>query len=96
MLGAWSPGLFLAPPPPPPEKVRSPPPQALATAPPGTRPGLAQPGAEQVRVVLLGQMGRLAGNGVSPVGPTTEPMGRWPVHMGGVDINYLRLHDQHL
>ena len=80
MLGAWSPGLFLAPPQ-----------QALATAPPGTRPG-----SEQVPVVSLGQMGRPVGNGVSPVGPTIEPMGRWPVHMGGVDINHLRLHDQHL
>ena len=47
-------------------------------------------------MVLLGQTGRLAGNGVSPVGPTIEPLGQWPLHMGGVDINYLRLHDQHL
>ena len=91
VVNSRSMGLFLAP---AAEKVRPPPPQALATAPPGARPGFAWPGSEQVRVVSLGQMGRLAGNGVSPVGPTTEPQS--PVHRGGVDINYLRLHDLHL
>ena len=91
VVNSRSMGLFLAP---AAEKVGSAPPPALATAPPGARPGFARPGPGQERGASLGRMGRLAGNGLSPVGPTTEPQS--PVHRGGVDISYLRLHDLHL
>ncbi len=91
VVNSRSMGLFLAP---AAEKVRSPLPPVLATAQPGAQLGFARPSSGQERESFLGRAGRLAGNGVSIVDPITQPQS--PVHRGGVDINYLRLHDLHL
>jgi len=82
VVNSRSMGLFLAP---AAEKVRSPPPPELASS----RPGSRQPGIAHIR-----GSGRLAGSGVNLTGPSIEPQS--PAHRGGVDINYLRLHDLHL
>ena len=90
MVNSRSMGLLLAP---AAEKVRSPPPPALASA-SGSyshRPGSGQ---ERAAAQIAGRAGRLAGSGAHLTGPIIEPHS--PAHRGGVDINYLRLHDLHL
>lgn len=88
VVNSRSMGLFLAP---AAEKVRSPPPPALASKPATSRPGSGQ---ERAAATMAGRAGRLAGSGANLVGPSIDPQS--PAHRGGVDINYLRLHDLHL
>ncbi len=90
VVNSRSMGLYLGP---AAEKVRSPPPPALASA-PGSFPHRPGSGQERAPAQLAGRSGRLAGSGANLTGPSTEPQS--PVHRGGVDISYLRLHDLHL
>ena len=90
VVNSRSMGLFLAP---AAEKVRSPPPPAIASA-PGSYPFRPGSGQERAAAQMAGRSGRLAGSGVNLTGPSMEPQS--PAHRGGVDINYLRLHDLHL
>ena len=90
VVNSRSMGLFLAP---AAEKVRSPPPPALASA-PGGYPLRPVPRQERAAARMTGPAGRLAGAGANLMGPSHEPQS--PAHRGGVDINYLRLHDLHL
>ena len=77
------------------EKVRSPPLHALAAAmPPGAWPSSAQPTGREWAVVAPRATGGLAGGGPALLGALHEPQS--PVHRGGVDVNYLRLHAPHL
>lgn len=88
VVNSRSMGLFLAP---AAEKVRAPPPPALATSAAGARPRSGQ--AFQERAAQLPRGGRLAGSSANLAG---SPEPKSPMHRGGVDINYLRLHDLHL
>ena len=92
MVNSRSMGLVLAP---AAEKVRSPPPPALAASvPPGARPRSGQPSGRERAALPPRTAGGLAGSGPAPLGALHEPQS--PVHRGGVDVNYLRLHDLHL
>ena len=88
VVNSRSMGLFLAP---AADKMRSPPPPALASVPGSARPGSGQ---ERAAAQTAGRAGRLAGSGANFVGPSIDPQS--PAHRGGIDINYLRLHDLHL
>lgn len=92
MVSSRSMGLVLAP---AVEKVRSPPAPALAAAtPPGAQPRSVQPSGREQAAVPQRAAGGLAGSGPVLLGALHEPQS--PVHRGGVDVNYLRLHDLHL
>ena len=88
VVNSRSMGLFLAP---AAEKARSPLPPVLAGGPSGARIGSGQ---ERAAAQMAGPASRLAGSGAAFKDSSLEPQS--PAHRGGVDINYLRLHDLHL